>query len=324
MKTKQLCFGFFSGAAMLALILDSKTALVGASEGVMLCLMTVIPSLFPFFVLSVLLTSSLMGTTLAFLRPLGILCALPKGGESLLAASFLGGYPAGAQAVAESYRAGQLPKQEAERLLAFCNQAGPAFLFGMMSAMFPRPWMTWALWGIQVFSAVLVAQIFPGDRTLTLPSHPGKGASLSAALWSALRAMAAVCGWVVIFRVLLAFCGRWFLWLLPVDVQTALTGLLELSNGCIALGAVTNIRTRFCIAAGILACGGLCVSMQTLSVTTGLSHRRYFQGKALQTVFALALALTVTWGFWLPLALLFLIFALFRQKRGSIPKIIGV
>ena len=46
---------------MLALILDGRTAIDGARQGIELCLRTVIPSLFPFFVLSILLTSSLLG-----------------------------------------------------------------------------------------------------------------------------------------------------------------------------------------------------------------------------------------------------------------------
>jgi hypothetical protein len=39
------------------LILDGSTALAGAREGVQMCLYTVIPALFPFFVLSDLLSS---------------------------------------------------------------------------------------------------------------------------------------------------------------------------------------------------------------------------------------------------------------------------
>ena len=47
--------GFAAGAAMLMLILDGRTALTGAAEGIDLCIRTVIPALFPFFVLSPLL-----------------------------------------------------------------------------------------------------------------------------------------------------------------------------------------------------------------------------------------------------------------------------
>ena len=48
MKTNKLaCTAAALG--MLVLILDSKTALAGAREGIDLCIRTVIPSLFPFF-----------------------------------------------------------------------------------------------------------------------------------------------------------------------------------------------------------------------------------------------------------------------------------
>ena len=56
MKRRTAAALVFSSAGMLVLILDGKAALLGAQAGVELCLNTVIPSLFPFFVLSVLLT----------------------------------------------------------------------------------------------------------------------------------------------------------------------------------------------------------------------------------------------------------------------------
>ena len=146
---------------MLALILDGRTAIDGARQGIELCLRTVIPSLFPFFVLSILLTSSLLGSSLAVLRPLGRLFGMPDGTESLLIPAFLGGYPVGAQNVAAAFRSGQLTKPEAERMLSFCSNAGPAFLFGMAAAMFPRRWMAWALWGIHIVGALFAALLIP-------------------------------------------------------------------------------------------------------------------------------------------------------------------
>ena len=163
---------------MLALILDGRTAIDGARQGIELCLRTVIPSLFPFFVLSILLTSSLLGSSLAVLRPLGRLFGMPDGAESLLIPAFLGGYPVGAQNVAAAFRSGQLTKPEAERLLSFCSNAGPAFLFGMAAAMFPRRWMAWALWGIHIVGALFAALLIPGKPaapvrlTKTSPHSP--------------------------------------------------------------------------------------------------------------------------------------------------------
>lgn len=106
MKRRNFWTGICVSLGMLALILDGRTAIEGARQGIGLCLRTVIPSLFPFFVLSILLTSSLLGSSLIVLRPLGRLFGMPEGAESLLIPAFLGGYPVGAQNVAAAFRSG--------------------------------------------------------------------------------------------------------------------------------------------------------------------------------------------------------------------------
>lgn len=310
---------------MLALILDGRTAIDGARQGIELCLRTVIPSLFPFFVLSILLTSSLLGSSLAVLRPLGRLFGMPDGAESLLIPAFLGGYPVGAQNVAAAFRSGQLTKPEAERLLSFCSNAGPAFLFGMAAAMFPRRWIAWALWGIHIVGALFAALLIPGKPAAPVRLTKTSPHSPASALNTAITVMATVCGWVVLFRVLLAFLKRWIFWILPAAVQVAVTGILELSNGCCELLAVTDVSARFCICSGILAFGGLCVTMQAVSVTAGLSLKPYFWGKLLQTLSSLALAALIAYGIWLPFGVLSVGALVIKlQKRGSFSGVFGV
>lgn len=323
MKNKQLLMGLAGAGAMMVLILDGKTALLGAREGIALCLMTVIPSLFPFFLLSRTVTTALMDGKAPFLRPLAALLGLPRGAEALAISALLGGYPAGAQAVAEGYRAGGLSKQQAEKLLPLCNQPGPAFLFGMVGLLFPKRWMAWALWAVVLLSCGLTSLLLsPGEPASpwTSPSD----SSLAAQLRGSLGAMGAVCGWVVLFRVLLAFCRRWWLWLLPGEAQVGVMGLLELSNGCVGLGQVADLRLRFCLAAGMLSFGGLCVALQTQSVAQGLSLKPYLWGKTLQMGIALALSLCVAYGIWAPMVGTFLVFLVVRQKRCRNPRVSGV
>ena len=326
MRKQQLWTGIGASLGMLILILDGKTALEGARQGVELCLRTVIPSLFPFFLLSILLTGSFMGLRLSLLRPAGRLFSLPQGAESILISAFLGGYPVGAQCLAEASRAGQLERRDTERLLAFCNNAGPAFLFGMVASMFPRQWMAWALWGIHIVSAWMVSALLPGGgNTARLDGKASP--SLSSAMVSAVTVMSQVCGWVVLFRVVIAFLHRWALWLLPTAAQVAVTGLLELSNGCCDLAAIEDVSLRFVVCSGILAFGGLCVTMQTISVTRGLSLKHYFLGKGLQTLFSLFLSAAVVWKLWAALPAIALFFALIPhkiRKNSSNPLPIGV
>lgn len=304
---------------MMLLILDGKTALTGAQAGMALVIRTVIPSLFPFFFLSILLTSSLNGSSLVFLHPLAKLCHIPSGAEPILLSGFLGGYPAGAQAVAAAYSGGSLSKEDAQRMLAFCNNAGPSFLFGMVSAFFSEPWMAWALWGIHIAGAAVAAQFFPCKAKRITSSTTKRRLSLSEILLAAVSTMTAVCGWVILFRILVAFLERWLFWLLKPEFQTAITGLLELSNGCCMLSAVGDIRLRFFLCSCMLALGGLCVTMQTASVTQGLSLRCYFVGKLVQAAFSAGISCLILFGSSLPVIALLAIFVhlLLKRKKSS-------
>lgn len=327
MKKYALRSGIGASIGMLILILDGKTALEGARQGLDLCLRTVIPSLFPFFFLSGILTGAFLGMRSALLRPFGRLCRIPDGAESLLLVGLLGGYPVGAQCVASAWRGEQLSRSNAERMLAFCSNAGPAFLFGIVASMFSDSKTVWILWGIHILSALLTGILLPGGEMSPAKISSDNTFSLPEPLSSALKAIGSVCGWIILFRVMIAFLERWILWLLPLDVQIMIIGLLELSNGCCELNSIANPSARFLICSGILAFGGLCVTMQTLSVTKGLSLRYYFPGKVLQTVLSLALAAAYLLDSFLPCCVIISLSLLILQKirkKSSIPQTVGV
>ena len=75
MKNMRLATLTFGAIGMCLLILDAKTALSSGAEGIKLCISTVIPSLFPFFILSAMINSTLFGTKIPIL---GALSRLPK------------------------------------------------------------------------------------------------------------------------------------------------------------------------------------------------------------------------------------------------------
>jgi len=276
---------------ILLLILDARTAIDSARDGVSICLRAVIPSLFPFLVLSCILTSSLWGTKSKILRPIGKLCGVPEGAESLLLLGFLGGYPVGAQSVSDAYHRGYLSKSAAERLLGFCNNAGPSFIFGILGVAFSSKSASWALWLIHIGSAVIVGMLLPGKNKENCVMQSKPMLSLPKALERSLGVMATICGWVVAFRVILGVLDRWIFWILPAEIRVLLTGILELSNGCLALCEVTSEGTRFVLSSLMLALGGLCVGMQTVSVTGKLGTGMYFHGKIMQSLLSFLLAM---------------------------------
>lgn len=297
MKKQNLRTALSAAAAMLVLILDGRTALSGASDGISICLNTLIPSLFPFFLLSILLTGSLSGQEIPILYPVAKLCRIPKGAESLLAIGLVGGYPVGAQNVALLHRAGQLSDDQASRMIAFCNNAGPSFIFGILGCMFSSPVIPWVLWAIHIGSALLVGMMLPGERSSTSVSSFPRKICLTDALAKSLRTMGLVCGWVVLMRMTIAFLQRWFLWMLPLSMQIAAGGILELANGCIQLDCISCEGLRFILASAFLALGGICVMLQTASVASGISMSLYFPGKLLQGVISVLLSCAVQYLF---------------------------
>ena len=283
MKTNRTATLCFAALSMILLILDGKTAFYSATQGLRMCIEAVIPSLFPFFFLSVIINDRLLGANSRLLSPLARACKIPEGSTSILLLGLIGGYPVGAATIHDAYKANILSKQQSARMLSFCSNAGPAFLFGMLAPIFPDSTALWVLWVIQISSALCVGMLMPGDRGTPIElSHAGT-VTTAKAMHITLRNISLVCGWILIFRIILGFAQRWFLWLLPLDLQILLSGFVELSNGCLSLSLISSTGLRFLLSAVFLSFGGLCVCMQTASVIGKLPVRSYVYGKTLQT-----------------------------------------
>lgn len=279
------------------LLLHPAEASAAVREGLSLCVQTVVPTLFPFFVVVSLLLQLgfagwLRGLCGPFMGPLfGLrgVCALP------LLAGLLGGYPAGAKTAWELYDQGLVTRQEAELLLGFCNNCGPAFLLGYVGAVLKNPRAGLWLYLIHVLSALLTGMVlcrFCRDRGpgLLPVNAPGQAVGLLRALPAAVTGAAVsvlnICAFVAVFRVLAA--------LLPLPGWGL--GALELVSG---VSALSPGPWGFVGAAAMVGWGGLCVHCQTLSVTGDLRPRWHWAGKVLQAAISAALALAAVpflWG----------------------------
>lgn len=324
MENRKWLSALAASAGMLALILDSKTAFSGGAAGVELCIRTVIPSLFPFLYLSGIFAASFSGSPGFLLRLLGKGFRLPPEISFVLVPALLGGYPVGAQCIYHAYRSGLLPKNQAECLLSYCSNIGPAFLFGILPLKFSRKSLVWMVWAIQLLS-IWTASRFFGTASRIPPAAAAKKeeASRLPGIDSALQAMLKICGWVILFRVVIGFLDKWFLHDAAPERRVLLMGIIELSNGCCALNQIVQEKTRFVICNVLLALGGLCVAYQTSSVCPGLRLRYYYAGKLLQAVTAgvLAYAIMNHFFFILPVwALLSVAVPKCLQKRVEIPR----
>ena len=329
MKRTNMVAVLCGSIGMIILILDGKTAVCGITAGLEICMRTLIPSLFPFFVMSSLVTGNLIGKTSFFGSVLSGLCRMPEGTESLFLVGILGGYPLGAKNIADSYHKGQINQNDAVRMASFCNNAGPAFIFGIIGPLFPDQSWVWALWVIQIISGILTGYILSGSNSTSVKMSPHSSVTITTALSGGIRSMALVSGWVILFRMVLGFINRWFLWALPVQPQVLFTGFLELANGCVNLQQIGGESVRFLMASVMLSMGGICVWMQTKSVFPELNMSHYLKGRAIHCINSLLLSIAaipvlvgMTNTMWIYILIILsipILMAGFRKKEVAIP-----
>lgn len=300
-RVSMLCFCTLGFSLLL---FYSRSALQGTVEGIQLCLQTVIPTLFPFVFFSIVLTSALSGIHLPLLTGIARLFRVNESLSGILVPSFLGGYPVGAQGAAAWYKQGLLSKDAAERMLSFCNQAGPAFLFGIVGPQFTQSETAWVLWIILIAGALLSSRVL--NRQIEFRVKPKENdLSFPDALKQAISALANICGWIILCRLFISVCKDLLFSKLPIWMQVMLCGVLELSNGCCMLSMISDESIRFLIAGILLSIGGFCIWMQTASVTSGLNLRYYLCGKIIQTAFVIAAEIAYLNKIWwfIPIAL---------------------
>ena len=276
--------------AVIILIIDNKTAFEAAMEGFKICINVLIPSMFPLMVLCCMLTEFSVGVQSKLFNKICKRLGFPAGGESILISGLLGGYPVGAIAVTEAYKKGSLSKPSAEKLLGCCSNAGPAFIFGVCASQFSSANYCLILWLIHIASALITMRITVANRDNLQPYISRKSINISLIVANSVKNMANICAWIILFRILIHFLCRWFLWALPNEITTMIIGILDLSNGAVMLQSAANDSIRLVLASFMLSFGGVCVYLQTSSVCADLSTRKYIPSKLYQGIISVILA----------------------------------
>ena len=267
--------------SMIFLIMDSRCAADSAREALILCGRTLIPSLFPLFVLGGMLVPALAKIRIPGLsRILGF----PEGYFLL---GLLGGYPLGAACIAQSAQQGELRSQDAERITGLCSLCGPGFLFGVVGALL-SPGAAAAVFALQLEAALLTAALWPGADGIQSPVRT-EAVSLSDALNKAVRSILTVCGWVTLAAVAAGFLRRWVFPFLPEGIAVVLTGLMELTNGILAAGDLGK-DARFLLCALFASFGGISVLLQIRGVSPGIRMGQCIGQKTVHAVITAALA----------------------------------
>ena len=116
----------------MCLVIFSNTNLYAAKNGLFLWANSIVPTLFPFFVATELLSHTnftyYLGKILnKFMKPV---FNIRGEGSFALIMGIISGYPTGAK-IAANFRLNNIcSKEECERLLSFTNNSGPLFILG--------------------------------------------------------------------------------------------------------------------------------------------------------------------------------------------------
>ena len=307
---RDLFLGLALLCATLSLMLYPQDSMSAAREGLKLCYNVIIPSLFPFFVLSALVVdlglAGYIGRALeGLMRPL---FNVPGACASAFVLGFVGGYPVGARTALSLYQKGMCTKTEAERLLSFCNNSGPAFILGVVGAGVFASSRVGVLLSLAHAAASICVGLFfrfyrrgkKGREARVSPKFEAERftTAFTGAVKNSFLSTLNICAFVVFFTVVIrllflsgalpALARLLGVLLSPLGftqewAERLLTGAIELSSGVWTLSGAGGMAGRMSMAAFMLGWAGLSVHCQVLSVLggSGLSVRTYIAGKFL-------------------------------------------
>lgn len=290
--------------ALIVMLCCPAQALDSAKYGLDLCARVIVPSLLPFFVVTTLLSE--LGLPRHLGRQLTPLMSGLFGVSGAGAAAFIlgvtGGYPLGAAAVADMREKGDVTREEAENLLTFCNNSGPAFIIGAAGiGVFRSSGAGLLLYFSHITAAVMTGALLTRGKAAGGSAPPvfagavGLASALPVAVKKSVVSVLNVCGFVVIFCVLTGLLDAlgFFTQLTgAIAVRTGLelhfarsflTGILELGSGIGSMAGLALNPANLALAAFILGWGGVSVHFQTMAVLAGTDVKgaRHFAGRLL-------------------------------------------
>lgn len=295
------------------LVAYPAAAAAAVRAGLALCSKAIIPSLFPFFVLSGMLSQlgapQLLGRIAE--KPMRRLFGVSGRGCAPFILGLTGGYPVGAAATADLVREGSISTQEGERMLAFCNNTGPAFIIGAAgSGVFGSTACGALLYLSHILAAAAVGLLFssrkpPAKAPRRPPVHntPSLAPAFTAAVKNAAASCINICAFIIFFSVLkglfeeigvfsrLSGSLAVSLGLELRFVRALLTGVLELGGGIGAMAGLAANPQNLALASFLLGFGSLSVHCQTLAVLSGthIKCARHFAGRILHGAFSASL-----------------------------------
>ena len=271
------------------LTMNSDISINSVKTSGMLCIDTLIPSLFPFiFFSSFMINSGIFYIIGKFLHIFSYIFFLPKEAISVVILSMVGGFPVGAKGIKDLFDKKVINNEQAERMLMFCVNSGPSFILGVIgTSLIKNINQSIIILISQILSSIFIG-IFLGlysrnkYKNIYTNKHKSNniliGDALVLSCESSCMSMLNMCALVVIFSVFFSFMEKinilHFLEYLIIKLNLGEPFskcfpliILEVTNACMSISKFGNNPVLFSFAT---SWAGLCVHSQIFSIIRGI------------------------------------------------------
>ena len=283
----------FCLSTLVLLLRSPSVTLEHMTSALSLCAKTVVPSLFPFMVISELLLSGDCASVLAPLlrRPAKFLFGVSGEGAVAIVLGSLCGFPIGAKGGAALYKSGRIDGEELERILTVsCIPSAPFLISTVGVSMFGD-----ARVGIELLLACLLSSLLSGMgmkffkfgsyKRNALPRQTqkreqGLAKLFTSAVSSSALSMLYICAFLTFFSTFVGVIENAVSGIVTSDATgSVLLGFFELTGGMKSASAVPEVGKY--LAASVAGWSGLSVHFQIMSVCQGcdISFKPYFLTK---------------------------------------------
>lgn len=323
-RVNKVFLSITAAALVAGMALAPQSAYEGARLGLRIWGEIVVPALLPFFIGAEILMDlgvvSLVGVLLEpLMRPV---FALPGAASFALAVGYTSGYPVGAAVAARLRQEGLLTREEAERVVSFCNNASPLFILVAVSVgMFGNPALGPFILAVHYLSNLSIGFALGRLAPRAAAHNPRPAAAplvilplgrmLSKAVGAATGKMLQVGGFIILFAVIITLARHFGLldvpirclerilpaFGLPPQLATPLvSGFFEMTLGTnLAAQAAVPLVYKLAAVQAVLAWSGLSIQAQIAAFVaqTDVRLRTYYLSRLAQVVLAILLTLVL-------------------------------
>lgn len=280
------------------LIFFSSSNILAVQTSIDLFLNAIFPSLFPFLIVSELLSYTPMISFLSvkFEKIMRPLFNMPGIASYPFVMGLLSGYPVGARIVSNLRKQNLITKSEGEKLLIFTNNAGPLFIIGSIGcSIYSNNKIGFLLLFVSIISSIITGFIFgklynSSTRSFSTSdiselSFSSLGETISKCIKNAFFTLSNVCGFVILFSLIISMLQTSGIlsFINNVWIKNLILGFIEITNGIKLISTISasSLFLNLVITSVLLGIGGICVLLQVWSTIsdTDLSIKPYILGK---------------------------------------------